>query len=270
MNFTHIITTSFNVPSVSWKQTRDGKNTLTDEWFTDRIDIFDKYCLPSFKNQTSKNFIWIVFFDVNTPDFYKARIQEIQMELPNFRPYFVIDHDEKKVRLLEIIPEYTGNSEFLISTDVDNDDILHREYVETIQHLFQPKDNLVIDLRRGLQLTKKSGNKAFITEYYSVANPFVSLVEDIRNFKTVTHYFHHKYRDFKDTAVFDKKSLYIQFIHQNNLMNKTFDNKRFSKIDLNEYGIKPEHHFKISFSETLIYNIKRYFSLLNKKINTLK
>lgn len=265
MNFTHIITTSFNVPSVSWKQTRDGKNTLTDEWFIDRIDIFDKYCLPSFTNQTCKNFTWIVFFDVNTPDFYKVRIKEIENEFPNFKPYFVNDHDEKRVRLLEIIPEYTGDSGFLISTDVDNDDILHREYVETIQRLFQPTDNLVIDLRRGLQLTKKPGNEAFITEYYSVANPFVSLVEKLPDFKTVTHHFHHQYRNFKDIAVSDEKSLYIQFIHHNNLMNKTFDNKRFYHIDFNEYGLKKENHFKISVVSAFLYNLKRYFNLITSR-----
>lgn len=265
MSFTHIITTSFNVPSTNWKQTRDGKNTLTNEWFMDRIDIFDKYCLPSFKNQTNKNFSWIVFFDINTPGFYKERIKEIEKELPNFKPYFVNDLDEKKVRFLEIIPEYTKNSDYVITTDVDNDDILHREYVETIQSLFKPIDNLVIDLRRGLQLTRKSGNEAFITEYYSAANPFVSLVESVKDFKTVTHYFHHKYRDFKDIAVFDDKALFIQFIHRNNLMNETFNNKRFSKIDFNEYGIEQKNHFKISFSETLMYNLKRYLNFIIKK-----
>lgn len=265
MNFTHIITTSFNVPSQGWQQTREGKNTLTDEWFLDRINIFDKYCLPSFKNQTSKNFSWIVFFDINTPDFYKGRIKEIQQEFPNFKPYFVTDLDEKKSKFLEIIPEYFGNAQFLITTDVDNDDILHKEYVATIQKLYQPVDNLVIDLRRGLQLTRKSDQKAFITEYYSAANPFVSLVESTINFKTVTHYFHHKYRDFKNITVYDQKALYIQFIHQNNLMNETFNNKRFSKINFEEFGIQPENYFKISFIETFLYNIKRYFSFLTKK-----
>ncbi|WPO83071.1 glycosyltransferase [Chryseobacterium sp. JJR-5R] len=265
MSFTHIITTSFNVPSVSWKQTRDGKNTLTNEWFMDRIDIFDKYCLPSFKNQTNKNFWWIVFFDVNTPEFYKERIKEIEKEFPRFKPYFVNDHDEKNARLPEIILEYTGNSDFLITTDVDNDDILHMEYVETIQRLYQPVDNLVIDLRRGLQLTHTSGNKAFITEYYSVANPFVSLVESVQDFKTVTHHFHHQYRNFKDIAVFDEKPLYIQFIHQNNLANKTFNNKRFYNINFNDYGLKGENHFKISFFKTLTYNLKRYLNFIIPK-----
>ncbi len=265
MNFTHIITTSFNVPSDNWKKTRGGKSTLTNEWFLDRIDIFDKYCLPSFKNQTNKNFSWIVFFDINTPDFYIGRIKEIEKELPNFKPYFVNDHHEKKIKFLEIIPEYIGNSEFLITTDIDNDDILHKEYVKTIQSLFKPVDNLVIDLRRGLQLTRKTDHEAFITEYYSAANPFVSLIESVKNFKTVTHHYHHQYRNFKDITVFDQKALYIQFIHQNNLMNETFSNKRFSKINFAEFGILPENYFKISFRETFMYNMRRYFSFLTKK-----
>lgn len=265
MSFTHIITTSFNVPSVSWKQTRDGKNTLTNEWFMDRIDIFDKYCLPSFKNQTNKNFWWIVFFDVNTPEFYKERIKEIEKEFPTFRPYFVNDLEEKKLKFPEIIPEYTAGSSYLITTDVDNDDMLHREYVDTIHRLFQPVNNLVIDLRRGLQLTRTSGNEAFITEYYSVANPFVSLVESVQDFKTVTHHFHHQYRDFKDIAIFDEKPLYIQFIHQNNLANKTFNNKRFYNISFNDYGLKGENHFKISLFKTLTYNLKRYLNFIIPK-----
>lgn len=37
------------------------------EWTRDRIFLFKTYCLPSFLNQTNKNFTWLIYFDKNTP-----------------------------------------------------------------------------------------------------------------------------------------------------------------------------------------------------------
>ena len=97
--FQHFITTTFNVPAENWNKTRDGKTALSEEWFLDRIELFDKYCLPSFKNQSEKNFEWLVFFDKKTPDFYKQRIKEIENEFTIFKPFFVSDIEEKKEQL---------------------------------------------------------------------------------------------------------------------------------------------------------------------------
>lgn len=266
MNFIHVITTRFNVPTSVWTVTRGGAKPLSEEWLKDRFEIFQKYCLPSFKNQSNKNFSWLVFFDVNTPENYKLEIEKIQKEFSPFQPMFVRDFEEMHQKALEIISTFFDDAtQFLISTDLDNDDLLHRQFIETVQQKFEPKHDFVIDLKRGIQLTKTTENKAFINVFYMVANPFVSLVEDKNSFGTVMKEEHLKYRNYKNYTSFDSEPRFIQYIHTNNLVNDSEENaERITNLNFSDYGITKENEFKISKYEALIFNIKRKFRTLKK------
>ena len=266
MNFIHIITTRFNVPTSVWTKTRGGSKPLSEEWLKDRFEIFQKYCLPSFENQSNKNFIWLVFFDVNTPRKYKLQIEKTQKEFSLFQPFFVHDFEEMHKKAIEIIPSFfEENTQFLISTDLDNDDFLHREFIETVQQKFEPKHDFVIDLKRGLQLTKTAENKAFINLFYMVSNPFVSLVEDKNSFRTVLKEEHLKYRNYKNYTAFDSEPRFIQYIHTNNLVNSSEKNaERIIDLKFCNYGIAKEDEFQISKSEAIFFNMKRKWRLLRK------
>lgn len=260
-NFIHIISTRFNVPTKTWDETKDGNKTLTDQWLEDRFDIFLNYCLPSFKNQKNKNFSWLVFFDTETPEKYLKIIKEIQKEFPVFTPLFVRDFDEMTVKLLEIIPTYIlAETKFLITTDIDNDDMLHQEFVSQIQTLFQPIHNFVIDLRLGYQLTKVNAKQGVANHFFQVASPFVSLVENIHVFKTVTKERHLVYREYPDIVCIDNKPLFIQYIHSNNLCNQTWNNKRLYNLPYSQFGISKANELKISGIEAFVFNTKRNLS----------
>lgn len=264
-NFIHVITTRFNVPTKVWTVTRDGQKPLSDAWLKDRFEIFRKYCLPSFKNQSNQNFIWLVFFDTQTPQIYLNEIEEIQKDFPKFQPVFVNDFDEMyKSALQTISKNFSPKTEYLISTDIDNDDLLHKNFIAEIQRLFQQKHNLVIDLIRGLQLTKTSEKTAVANDFYMIANPFISLVENISDFGTVMKDKHLSYRNYPDYTYFDAEPRFIQFIHANNLVNDTVNSKQISNIDFTDYGIDSENHFKISAFDANISNFKRKLKLLGK------
>lgn len=270
-NFKHIIITRFNVPTEIWTKTRDGKKPLSDEWLEDRFRIFCNYCLPSFKNQNEKNFVWLVFFDRHTPTDYLNLIRKIQDDFKTFTPVFVNDFEEMSATLLKIIPQYFDDkTEFLITTDIDNDDMIHRSFVEEVQKNFKPIHNLVIDLRLGLQLTKTNHRNAVANYYYQVANPFVSLVEKVSDFKTVTKENHLHYRNYPQIVKEDEKPLFIQFIHKNNLMNNTWRSaKRLQTLKYDDFGISKENEFSISSSAAFMYNTKRLLKnalqLISKK-----
>lgn len=257
--FKHIISTRFNVPTEIWTTTREGKKPLSDEWLEDRFGIFLNYCLPSFKNQSQKNFVWLVFFDIHTPKKYVGIISDIEKECKQFHPVFVQDFQEMSARLLEMIPQFFDDkTEYVITTDIDNDDMIHRSFVAEVQKSFKPVHNLVIDLRLGLQLTKTGVNKGIANYYYQVANPFVSLVEKISDFRTVTKENHLNYRNYPNIVMADKTPLFIQFIHKNNLMNDTFQNsKRISKINYSDFGISKENELLLSDITTFVFNTKR-------------
>lgn len=265
--FIHIITTRFNVPTENWSQTREGYTPLSDEWHDHRFDLFQKYTFPSFKNQKNKNFVWLVFFGVNTSEKYRLIIGKLKREFPNFTPIFVRDGGEINSGITGIFRNYfQEDTRFVISTDIDNDDILHEDFVNTVQNLFKPLHNTVIDLRRGLQMSLISQNHVLINEYYAVANPFVSIVEHISSFKTIMNEWHKNFRNYENVISYDHRSLFIQFIHTHNLVNKTLDTKAFSRINFEKYGIAAGETPKILVWKTLRHNLSRLPNLFKRLI----
>ncbi len=269
--FVHVIMTRFNVPTRGWNETRSGFKPLTEEWLDDRFRLFRTYVLPSYKNQTNQNFVWLPFFDVNTSEKFRKIIAEIQEEYPTFKPVFVEDFDEMKTKAVEIIPQFfTPETKFVITSELDNDDMLHKDYVKTVQEYFKPVHDLVIDLRRGYQLTMQPNRKAVVTVYNAVANPFVSLAESVDNFKTMLkERAHNSYRDYENFSIEDSKEMYIQIVHQYNLMNSTFKHKAVPEVDFSEYGMTESTRFTIDSIKTLQHNIARVpfvLGLIMKKI----
>ncbi|CAI8833693.1 glycosyltransferase [Chryseobacterium sp. IT-36CA2] len=269
--FVHVIMTRFNVPTKGWNETRSGFKPLTEEWLDDRFRLFRTYVLPSYKNQTNQNYIWLTFFDVNTSDKFRKIIKEIEAEYPTFKAVFVEDFDVMKTKAVEVIPQYfTPDTKFVITSELDNDDMLHQDYIKTVQELFKPVHDLVIDLRKGYQLTMLPGRKAVVNVYNDVVNPFVSLAESVDNFKTMLkERAHNSYRHYPNFSVENSKEMYIQIIHQYNLMNITFKHKAVHEVDFSEYGMTEETKFTIDRFKTLQHNIARVpfvMGLILKKI----
>jgi hypothetical protein len=65
--FSHVLITRFNIrvpcgerPTAEWKPP-------SKEWMLHRLDLFERYCLPSVASQSVQNFHWILLVDPNTP-----------------------------------------------------------------------------------------------------------------------------------------------------------------------------------------------------------
>jgi len=116
--FKHYILTRWNLLDTK----RDVYNYVSDpkEWMRHRINLFEKYTLPSMMAQTCKDFTWLLAFSQKTP--------------PNVIKRY------KNLRNIQIIYEYpaeylrrTYKKEWLLTTRFDNDDILLPEFVEKVQ-----------------------------------------------------------------------------------------------------------------------------------------
>lgn len=83
----HFILTRFNL--LLWQQDKEGQKVRTIKWLEHRFLLFEKYCLPSIKNQTCQDFEWIVLFDSTTPERFKERIISYQKDCPQFLPVYV-------------------------------------------------------------------------------------------------------------------------------------------------------------------------------------
>ena len=140
----HVLLTRFNLPSEGVESIIRAK----EGWLRDRILLFERYCLPSVRAQTNQNFRWIIYFDPQSPEWLKQRIQNHADEgayAPIFRP------SVSKAELTADIARVTGgHGTRLITTNLDNDDGLAIDFVERLQALGPRRERTAVYLARGL------------------------------------------------------------------------------------------------------------------------
>jgi hypothetical protein len=234
----HFLITRFNLKNSYWKKPGEEYDVLTEDWLNHRFSLFENYCLPSVLNQTNKNFIWLIAFDIDTPEVFKKKIQSIFKEYTNFYPLFIDGFFNLQLSLkTEIKRLTTKQDKYIITTRLDNDDVIHKDFIKTIQHLFIAAPNTIIDLRRGYQLiAKDSPNEVRV--FNCAYNPFISLVESITNFESVISKEHHEWKKGTSKLVNTKDYLWIQLVHDKNQSNKKdYSLRKIAKLDFQDFGI---------------------------------
>ena len=83
----HFILTRFNL--LLWNKDKEGNKVRTMEWLEHRFALFENYCLPSIKNQTCQEFVWIVLFDSTTPDIFKNRIADYENNVRSYAQFML-------------------------------------------------------------------------------------------------------------------------------------------------------------------------------------
>lgn len=260
--FKQFLITRFNLRNSFYSVDKNNTPILTDEWQKHRMNIFRKYCFPSIKNQTNQNFIWLVYFDDLSPDFVMHAIEELKSEYSNFHPKFSSEMELVKTAVLNDIRELINpETRYIITTDLDNDDALHKDFIAEIQGAFIPEDFYVMAPVDGYCLKIESKN--IISQYSFVYSPFITLIESVTNFKTVMVRNHRKWADVK-TIRLENQPLWMQIIHKKNIVNEIAVNKYISdKKIIIDFSISPD---KLDFG--LLYEIE--VLLLNTKIQLKK
>ena len=280
----HYILTRFNLHL--WTKDKKRNETRTDEWLKQRFELFEKICLPSIMNQTNQTFKWIVLFDSETPEFYKKKIQHYQNICKLFCPCFVEAYKSRyfvSVFREEIQKRIEKNTNFLITTYLDNDDALHKNYIEEIQQM-EVKRPTFVSYVYGIQYYTEL-NIATRVPYTN--NHFISLAEPLNdyqtNFKTVYGYGSHvdinKHKRIETVYIKNpQQDRWIEVIHETNMDNDvkmTFDTKLIKDVDQlkKEYGIDIQLSkcSKNIFYSTFLYRaFKEVFRHIKLKITGRK
>ena len=232
MRFVHFIITQFNLRNFPLSDAEGYENWI--KWTRNRIDLFRKFCLPSMINQTCKDFTWLLFFDSETPPEFDGFIESLKSHkfIEICRSYGINDFyagyfDEINKRLTE-------NAGWIITTRIDNDDVLHRDAVKTIQLNFEEKHKYLISLASGYILNTADNR---MSHYFYPMSPFISLIENTGNspsgvfekghtkwdelrlfvFREIWHEF---FRPGKRKSRFIlKRPMWIQIVHGENVSN---------------------------------------------------
>ncbi len=237
-SFKHYLITRFNLYRAK-SHTAATPKGLQSDWLSRRIDLFEKYCLPSVLNQISQNFKWIILFADDTPAKYKKKIDEILRAHAFIDYYFVGVEIMPATYLSDLLFKKTPPTiDYVITTWFDNDDLIHNRFVAEIQANFKPIQDYVLYFLDGYQLNLRKHNKCDIRLKTNHFNPFLSLIEHRSNLRTVYHKPHKDWSSNKKVLAIKKKRFWIELVHGDNISNRrlTFLYKT-ARLDTKAFGL---------------------------------
>lgn len=275
--FQHYILTRFNLRAKDWTTTKNNEKVLTEEWLEERFELFENFCLSSVKGQTNQNFKWLVFFDTNTPEVYKRKVEEFKNSYKNFIPLFIDGMDNFLPEIIKNIDK-NDSEEYIITSRMDNDDCIHENYIQVVQNQFNRQDHQAVDIIDGYTL--ETGKNTRLGKLTKLNNPFISLIEKKKNFKTVWFRNRHgswKYE--KNMTKIKNQRLWLSIIHSKNKINEFSGYGNINSEKLNEFHISDtelnqifpkldgDNSWKLlSFRNRLNTNFKLYFKELKSRL----
>jgi hypothetical protein len=159
-DFEHFLLTRFN--------TRH-EHRASDEWLLHRIVYFERMCRHSVVNQSTTNFRWLIYFDAERDDWFQKEVDRLSEGV--FEPVWIDGPLTPEKAALPVQERTTAD--WVITTRVDNDDALARDFIESVQAQFNQQDYEFINFQSGLQMSDDG-------ELYHRADPsgpFISLIE---------------------------------------------------------------------------------------------
>ena len=206
MKFKHYIITRMNVGIYDQPKSK--------EWMEHRIELFEKYTLPSILRQTNKNFTWVLCFDERTPNDIICKYDY----LDNVEIFW----DRPKYWMKTKPPE----TDWVITSRIDNDDYYYPNFVEDIQREFiNRKMEMVIDIGF-LILDEKTGN-VYDLEKPLYNSPFITLCEWWHTAEGVMVHEHTRAANLYKGYIIPKY-LAVQVVHEMNVINHV----RGKKVDI--------------------------------------
>lgn len=265
--FQHFLITRFNLPNKGWQLDKNNNLVQNDEWLHQRIVLFETYCLPSIQNQSCKEFIWLVYFNSDSPEYLLKKISEWKAMCKNFIPQFSSDYDScLNNEMSEHIHAYISKqSTFIITTRLDNDDALHRDAIQIIQNHFIAEDNVIIDIEEGYCYAPKQG---IITKHKFISNQFVSYIEQHKkNYSTVYREGHPAWIGKATFISIKHKRLWLQIVHDTNVVNSLKGKICLQLHVLDNFNLSKA--YTVSFYKALrkrfiqmYYNLKHFVKML--------
>lgn len=205
----HVILTRFNLPSA-------GPESLVraqDDWLADRVVLCERYCLPSVRDQRAENFSWIIYFDPESPTWLRDWIDKAREFYPFHPIYRTAVSRQELVSDIRDVVEPSGD--MLVTTNLDNDDSLGRDFLSRIQGAVTSDERKAVYIKNGLI---RSGERLYRHSYRH--NPFASVAEPWSNPVTAWADWHTRLGKHMSVDVLPGSPGWLQVIHGKNVSNR--------------------------------------------------
>jgi len=195
---------------------------LTGDWLRRRLELFECWTLPSMRGQTCRDFSWTLLCDEATDP---AVLERLRAADATIVPRLVPPRVEGELwPWRDIVVDPGPQADVLITTRLDSDDGLHREYLERVRRAVGPflasgEPRLVVSFPTGYRFDAAT-RAAYLTRTEN--GPFISLLErpdrvaavgvmEKNHRKMVTRY---------PTRHDDALRAYVQVLHGDNVSNR--------------------------------------------------
>ena len=256
--YRHFIITLFNLRL--WPRDKQGEQTQTEAWTQQRADLFERYCLPSLRQQTVGDFTWLVLFDRHSPAALLRRIEDWQQQVPQLQPLFFGEEaaellskdDTKRALFLRqtidrlLAADADQPCRWLLTTNVDNDDAVHRQMVERLQQAFErehPEEAHLFCFPAGWQWFEQ-GQVLLRMRYPH--NHFLTLCEPVEEGYlplTIKYFKHTKARKLLPVTDLKGDPMWMEVVHGRNVSNGLRLSARISyhcpwrSLQLDDFGL---------------------------------
>jgi hypothetical protein len=203
--FQHLLLTRFNL--------RRTGPPPGEEWLRHRLELFRRYTVASVVTQSSPAFRWLVLVDHESPTWL---LDELAGLLGDDR-YETVPLDAIG-GLPPIAAEHVGaGTTHLITSRLDNDDAIARDFVASVQAAFAGQDFEFVNFTNGLQL---AAGRLLLTQQR--VSPFVSLIERVEDGalpRTVHLCRHSEVGAHGPVLELSTHPMWLQVLHDRNLSN---------------------------------------------------
>jgi Putative rhamnosyl transferase len=201
---THLVLTRFNVRWIV------GPHDTG--WLAHRFDLFERYCLPSMQGQTNQGFRWLVFFDEDTPEPFRSRIDGYT-DWPAFTPVFIGPPSSQVYD--DAIAAHLDGADRLVTTRLDNDDAIGRDFVARVQAAARPGTREFLNLPVGYVW-----HRGRLYRHEHPSNAFISLSEPAAGFRSVWASQHDEAGRVAPVHQVAGGPAWLQVIHDRNVSNR--------------------------------------------------
>lgn len=253
VKFTHYLITRYNIHLDEWETDRRGQPTLKDDWMEHRYELFSKYCLPSVVSQSQKNFVWLIYFESSTSP---AHMQQIT-SLVNIYPFIQLRLVSGYFGCMNEIETEIRNAqtEYVITSRLDNDDCIGKDFIKTIQSYFIPRDKILINLLHGYSYTPE---RHIVTRLHKIqTNSFCSFIEKVRSTGghiSVRGFPHGNPPPGTEIINVDSRYSWLRVFHKRNFKSKPFGYPVFLDHYSQHYGVDKKH-LSIRFLPSIGYSV---------------
>jgi N-acetylglucosaminyl-diphospho-decaprenol L-rhamnosyltransferase len=205
----HVLLTRFNLPTPGVEQLFRAK----EGWLKHRVSLFEQVCAPSVQAQSDKTFQWIVFFDPESPEWLRNWVTTMEAR-GLFRPIY--RKSVNRQELVEDIRTVTGaKGQYLITTNLDNDDGIARDFVGRIKEYGWHSRREALYLSQGLIL---SAGRVYLRR--DERNAFCSVLEDWDDPRTCWADWHNLLGQSMQESRLEGEPAWLQVVHGSNVSNR--------------------------------------------------